>query len=231
MTLGKMEPSSTMEQWYVVDGFNSETGEYTLVKKHGEETEEYLQIKDLLEFYKEQNVRVEYDENRETGYFTYSASGYSIDVEYKEDLNKYLSDNYLYKVENNDSSIVVYERDKIVDIDSSQLVFVDDIEAVLDKNIKNGVWFVQGASVSDASKYERKSLDEIGISETTDEKADAVAQAEYDRKIREIEIQEEKYDAQITELESTLKGIEQEIENQEKIVKQNIQSSFSTFSS
>ena len=146
-------------------------------------------------------------------------------------MNKYLSDNYLYKVENNDSSIVVYERDKIVDIDSSQLVFVDDIEAVLDKNIKNGVWFVQGASVSDASKYERKSLDEIGISETTDEKADAVAQAEYDRKIREIEIQEEKYDAQITELESTLKGIEQEIENQEKIVKQNIQSSFSTFSS
>lgn len=219
------------QDWDVVDGFNSETGEYTLVKKHGEETEEYLQIKDLLEFYKEQNVRVEYDENRETGYFTYSASGYSIDVEYKEDLNKYLSDNYLYKVENNDSSIVVYERDKIVDIDSSQLVFVDDIEAVLDKNIKNGVWFVQGASVSDASKYERKSLDEIGISETTDEKADAVAQAEYDRKIREIEIQEEKYDAQITELESTLKGIEQEIENQEKIVKQNIQSSFSTFSS
>lgn len=219
------------QDWDVVDGFNSETGEYTLVKKHGEETEEYLQIKDLLEFYKEQNVRVEYDENRETGYFTYSASGYSIDVEYKEDLNKYLSDNYLYKVENNDSSIVVYERDKVVDIDSSQLVFVDDIEAVLDKNIKNGVWFVQGASVSDASKYERKSLDEIGISETTDEKADAVAQAEYDRKIREIEIQEEKYDAQITELESTLKGIEQEIENQEKIVKQNIQSSFSTFSS
>ena len=219
------------QDWDVVDGFNSETGEYTLVKKHGEETEEYLQIKDLLEFYKEQNVRVEYDENRETGCFTYSASGYSIDVEYKEDLNKYLSDNYLYKVENNDSSIVVYERDKIVDIDSSQLVFVDDIEAVLDKNIKNGVWFVQGASVSDASKYERKSLDEIGISETTDEKADAVAQAEYDRKIREIEIQEEKYDAQITELESTLKGIEQEIENQEKIVKQNIQSSFSTFSS
>lgn len=219
------------QDWEVVDGFNSETGEYTLVKKHGEETEEYLQIKDLLEFYKEQNVRVEYDENRETGYFTYSASGYSIDVEYKEDLNKYLSDNYLYKVENNDSSIVVYERDKVVDIDSSQLVFVDDIEAVLDKNIKNGVWFVQGASVSDASKYERKSLDEIGISETTDEKADAVAQAEYDRKIREIEIQEEKYDAQITELESTLKGIEQEIENQEKIVKQNIQSSFSTFSS
>ena len=219
------------QDWDVVDGFNSETGEYTLAKKHGEETEEYLQIKDLLEFYKEQNVRVEYDENRETGYFTYSASGYSIDVEYKEDLNKYLSDNYLYKVENNDSSIVVYERDKVVDIDSSQLVFVDDIEAVLDKNIKNGVWFVQGASVSDASKYERKSLDEIGISETTDEKADAVAQAEYDRKIREIEIQEEKYDAQITELESTLKGIEQEIENQEKIVKQNIQSSFSTFSS
>ncbi len=219
------------QDWDVVDGFNSETGEYTLAKKHGEETEEYLQIKDLLEFYKEQNVRVEYDENRETGCFTYSASGYSIDVEYKEDLNKYLSDNYLYKVENNDSSIVVYERDKIVDIDSSQLVFVDDIEAVLDKNIKNGVWFVQGASVSDASKYERKSLDEIGISETTDEKADAVAQAEYDRKIREIEIQEEKYDAQITELESTLKGIEQEIENQEKIVKQNIQSSFSTFSS
>lgn len=219
------------QDWDVVDGFNYETGEYTLVKKHGEETEEYLQIKDLLEFYKEQNVRVEYDENRETGCFTYSASGYSIDVEYKEDLNKYLSDNYLYKVENNDSSIVVYERDKVVDIDSSQLVFVDDIEAVLDKNIKNGVWFVQGASVSDASKYERKSLDEIGISETTDEKADAVAQAEYDRKIREIEIQEEKYDAQITELESTLKGIEQEIENQEKIVKQNIQSSFSTFSS
>lgn len=219
------------QDWDVVDGFNSETGEYTLVKKHGEETEEYLQIKDLLEFYKEQNVRVEYDENRETGCFTYSASGYSIDVEYKEDLNKYLSDNYLYKVENNDSSIVVYERDKVVDIDSSQLVFVDDIEAVLDKNIKNGVWFVQGASVSDASKYERKSLDEIGISETTDEKADAVAQAEYDRKIREIEIQEEKYDAQITELESTLKGIEQEIENQEKIVKQNVQSSFSTFSS
>ena len=220
------------DDWeYVDENFVDNDGSVTLVKKHGEETEEYLQIKDLLEFYKEQNVRVEYDENRETGYFTYSASGYSIDVEYKEDLNKYLSDNYLYKVENNDSSIVVYERDKVVDIDSSQLVFVDDIEAVLDKNIKNGVWFVQGASVSDASKYERKSLDEIGISETTDEKADAVAQAEYDRKIREIEIQEEKYDAQITELESTLKGIEQEIENQEKIVKQNIQSSFSTFSS
>lgn len=220
------------DNWeYVDENFVDNDGSVTLVKKHGEETEEYLQIKDLLEFYKEQNVRVEYDENRETGYFTYSASGYSIDVEYKEDLNKYLSDNYLYKVENNDSSIVVYERDKVVDIDSSQLVFVDDIEAVLDKNIKNGVWFVQGASVSDASKYERKSLDEIGISETTDEKADAVAQAEYDRKIREIEIQEEKYDAQITELESTLKGIEQEIENQEKIVKQNIQSSFSTFSS
>ena len=220
------------DNWeYVDENFVDNDGSVTLVKKHGEETEEYLQIKDLLEFYKEQNVRVEYDENRETGCFTYSASGYSIDVEYKEDLNKYLSDNYLYKVENNDSSIVVYERDKVVDIDSSQLVFVDDIEAVLDKNIKNGVWFVQGASVSDASKYERKSLDEIGISETTDEKADAVAQAEYDRKIREIEIQEEKYDAQITELESTLKGIEQEIENQEKIVKQNIQSSFSTFSS
>ncbi len=220
------------DDWkYVDENFVNNDGSITIVKKHGEETEEYLQIKDLLDFYKEQNVRVEYDENRETGYFTYSASGYSIDVEYKEDLNKYLSDNYLYKVENNDSSIVVYERDKVVDIDSSQLVFVDDIEAVLDKNIKNGVWFVQGASVSDASKYERKSLDEIGISETTDEKADAVAQAEYDRKIREIEIQEEKYDAQITELESTLKGIEQEIENQEKIVKQNIQSSFSTFSS
>ena len=72
---------------------------------------------------------------------------------------------------------------------------------------------------------------DVVIFDIQDEKADAVAQAEYDRKIREIEIQEEKYDAQITELESTLKGIEQEIENQEKIVKQNIQSSFSTFSS
>ena len=49
--------------------------------------------------------------------------------------------------------------------------------------------------------------------------------------MRDIELQEEKFDAQITELENKLKGIEQEIENQQKIVKQNIQSSFSTFAS
>ncbi|UKI41949.1 MAG: hypothetical protein L6V95_02760 [Candidatus Melainabacteria bacterium] len=89
----------------------------------------------------------------------------------------------------------------------------------------------KGASVSDAAKFERKSLDEIGISETTDENANNIAQAEYERKMRDIELQEEKFDAQITELENTLKGIEQEIENQQKIVKQNIQSSFSTFAS
>ena len=218
--------------WEVIDGsFNSETGEYALVKKHGEETEEYLSVMSLLEFYKEQGVNIDINEDRESGFLTYSAYGYSVDVEYKDDLEKYNSDPYLYKVENNDSSLLIYERDKVNDVDISQLVFVDDIEALLDKNIKNGVWFIQGASVSDAAKFERKSLDEIGISETTDENADNIAQAEYERKMRDIELQEEKFDAQITELENTLKGIEQEIENQQKIVKQNIQSSFSTFAS
>ncbi len=218
--------------WEVIDGsFNSETGEYALVKKHGEETEEYLSVMSLLEFYKEQGVNIDINEDRESGFLTYSAYGYSVDVEYKDDLEKYNSDPYLYKVENNDSSLLIYERDKVNDVDISQLVFVDDIEALLDKNIKNGVWFIQGASVSDATKFERKSLDEIGISETTDENADNIAQAEYERKMRDIELQEEKFDAQITELENTLKGIEQEIENQQKIVKQNIQSSFSTFAS
>lgn len=220
------------DDWYIAPGsFNSETGEYTLTATHGEETAEYVALKENLEFYKSQGVIVEENENRDEGQFTYSARGYSVDLEYKDDLTKYNADNYLYKVENNDSSVIIYEREKVNEVDMSQLVFVDDIEALLDKNIKNGVWFVQGASVSDATKYERKTLDEIGISETTDENADAIAQAEYERKMREIELQEEKFDAQITELESTLKGVEQEIENQEKIVKQNVQSSFSTFAS
>ena len=219
------------DEWEYVDGNVNDDGTVALVKKHGEETEEYLSIMSLLEFYKEQGVNIDINEDRESGFLTYSAYGYSVDVEYKDDLEKYNSDPYLYKVENNDSSLLIYERDKVNDVDISQLVFVDDIEALLDKNIKNGVWFIQGASVSDAAKFERKSLDEIGISETTDENADNIAQAEYERKMRDIELQEEKFDAQITELENTLKGIEQEIENQQKIVKQNIQSSFSTFAS
>lgn len=220
------------DEWeYVDDNVVNDDGTVALVKKHGEETEEYLSVMSLLEFYKEQGVNIDINEDRESGFLTYSAYGYSVDVEYKDDLEKYNSDPYLYKVENNDSSLLIYERDKVNDVDISQLVFVDDIEALLDKNIKNGVWFIQGASVSDAAKFERKSLDEIGISETTDENADNIAQAEYERKMRDIELQEEKFDAQITELENTLKGIEQEIENQQKIVKQNIQSSFSTFAS
>ena len=219
------------DEWEYVDGNVNDDGTVALVKKHGEETEEYLSVMSLLEFYKEQGVNIDINEDRESGFLTYSAYGYSVDVEYKNDLEKYNSDPYLYKVENNDSSLLIYERDKVNDVDISQLVFVDDIEALLDKNIKNGVWFIQGASVSDATKFERKSLDEIGISETTDENADNIAQAEYERKMRDIELQEEKFDAQITELENTLKGIEQEIENQQKIVKQNIQSSFSTFAS
>lgn len=220
------------DDWeYVDENFVNDDGSVALVKKHGEETEEYLSIMSLLEFYKEQGVNIDINEDRESGFLTYSAYGYSVDVEYKDDLEKYNSDPYLYKVENNDSSLLIYERDKVNDVDISQLVFVDDIEALLDKNIKNGVWFIQGASVSDAAKFERKSLDEIGISETTDENANNIAQAEYERKMRDIELQEEKFDAQITELENTLKGIEQEIENQQKIVKQNIQSSFSTFAS
>lgn len=219
------------DEWEYVDGNVNDDGTVALVKKHGEETEEYLSVMSLLEFYKEQGVNIDINEDRESGFLTYSAYGYSVDVEYKDDLEKYNSDPYLYKVENNDSSLLIYERDKVNDVDISQLVFVDDIEALLDKNIKNGVWFIQGASVSDAAKFERKSLDEIGISETTDENANNIAQAEYERKMRDIELQEEKFDAQITELENTLKGIEQEIENQQKIVKQNIQSSFSTFAS
>lgn len=219
------------DEWEYVDDTVNDDGTVALVKKHGEETEEYLSVMSLLEFYKEQGVNIDINEDRESGFLTYSAYGYSVDVEYKDDLEKYNSDPYLYKVENNDSSLLIYERDKVNDVDISQLVFVDDIEALLDKNIKNGVWFIQGASVSDAAKFERKSLDEIGISETTDENADNIAQAEYERKMRDIELQEEKFDAQITELENTLKGIEQEIENQQKIVKQNIQSSFSTFAS
>ena len=219
------------DEWEYVDENVNDDGTVALVKKHGEETEEYLSVMSLLEFYKEQGVNIDINEDRESGFLTYSAYGYSVDVEYKDDLEKYNSDPYLYKVENNDSSLLIYERDKVNDVDISQLVFVDDIEALLDKNIKNGVWFIQGASVSDAAKFERKSLDEIGISETTDENADNIAQAEYERKMRDIELQEEKFDAQITELENTLKGIEQEIENQQKIVKQNIQSSFSTFAS
>lgn len=219
------------DDWEYVDDNVNDDGTVALVKKHGEETEEYLSVMSLLEFYKEQGVNIDINEDRESGFLTYSAYGYSVDVEYKDDLEKYNSDPYLYKVENNDSSLLIYERDKVNDVDISQLVFVDDIEALLDKNIKNGVWFIQGASVSDAAKFERKSLDEIGISETTDENADNIAQAEYERKMRDIELQEEKFDAQITELENTLKGIEQEIENQQKIVKQNIQSSFSTFAS
>ena len=219
------------DDWEYVDDNVNDDGTVALVKKHGEETEEYLSIMSLLEFYKEQGVNIDINEDRESGFLTYSAYGYSVDVEYKDDLEKYNSDPYLYKVENNDSSLLIYERDKVNDVDISQLVFVDDIEALLDKNIKNGVWFIQGASVSDAAKFERKSLDEIGISETTDENANNIAQAEYERKMRDIELQEEKFDAQITELENTLKGIEQEIENQQKIVKQNIQSSFSTFAS
>lgn len=219
------------DEWEYVDDTVNDDGTVALVKKHGEETEEYLSVMSLLEFYKEQGVNIDINEDRESGFLTYSAYGYSVDVEYKDDLEKYNSDPYLYKVENNDSSLLIYERDKVNDVDISQLVFVDDIEALLDKNIKNGVWFIQGASVSDAAKFERKSLDEIGISETTDENANNIAQAEYERKMRDIELQEEKFDAQITELENTLKGIEQEIENQQKIVKQNIQSSFSTFAS
>ena len=219
-------------KWDIIEGsFNSETGEYTLVKKHGEETEEYLEVMSLLEFYKEQGVNVEFDEDKDSGFLTYSFSGYSVDVEYKDDLEKFYSDPYLYKVENGDSSIVIYEREKIQDVDMSQLLFVDDIESVLSQNIKNGIWFLQGASIDDPSKYERKSLDEIGIVETDDENANAIAQAEYEKSIRDIELKEEKLDAQITELESTLKAVEQEIENQEKIIKQNIQSGFSTFAS
>ena len=144
-------------------------------------------------------------------------------------MEKYNSDNYLYKVENNDSSIIIYEREKCVDIDLDNFVFVDDIEALIDKNIKNGVWFIQGASITDSSKFERKSLDEIGIIETTDEEADAIAQAEYERKMREIELREEEIDAKIAKYESEEKIINQEIENEQKIVKQNIQSSCSTF--
>lgn len=219
-------------KWDIIEGsFNSETGEYTLVKKHGEETEEYLEVMSLLEFYKEQGVNVEFDEDKDSGFLTYSFSGYSVDVEYKDDLEKFYSDPYLYKVENGDSSIVIYEREKIQDVDMSQLLFVDDIESVLSQNIKNGIWFLQGASIDDPSKYERKSLDEIGIVETDDENANAIAQAEYEKSMRDIELKEEKLDAQITELESTLKAVEQEIENQEKIIKQNIQSGFSTFAS
>lgn len=219
-------------KWDIIEGsFNSETGEYTLVKKHGEETEEYLEVMSLLEFYKEQGVNVEFNEDKDSGFLTYSFSGYSVDVEYKDDLEKFYSDPYLYKVENGDSSIVIYEREKIQDVDMSQLLFVDDIESVLSQNIKNGIWFLQGASIDDPSKYERKSLDEIGIVETDDENANAIAQAEYEKSMRDIELKEEKLDAQITELESTLKAVEQEIENQEKIIKQNIQSGFSTFAS
>ncbi|UKI41950.1 MAG: hypothetical protein L6V95_02765 [Candidatus Melainabacteria bacterium] len=92
---------------------------------------------------KEQGVNIDINEDRESGFLTYSAYGYSVDVEYKDDLEKYNSDPYLYKVENNDSSLLIYERDKVNDVDISQLVFVDDIEALLDKNIKNGVWFIQ----------------------------------------------------------------------------------------
>lgn len=211
--------------------FDSENGTYTLSRKHGEETEEYLEVMSLLEFYKEQGVNVEFDEDKDSGFLTYSFSGYSVDVEYKDDLEKFYSDPYLYKVENGDSSIVIYEREKIQDVDMSQLLFVDDIESVLSQNIKNGIWFLQGASIDDPSKYERKSLDEIGIVETDDENANAIAQAEYEKSMRDIELKEEKLDAQITELESTLKAVEQEIENQEKIIKQNIQSGFSTFAS
>ena len=220
------------DDWeYVDENSINDDGTVTLVKKHGEETEEYLEVMSLLEFYKEQGVNVEFDEDKDSGFLTYSFSGYSVDVEYKDDLEKFYSDPYLYKVENGDSSIVIYEREKIQDVDMSQLLFVDDIESVLSQNIKNGIWFLQGASIDDPSKYERKSLDEIGIVETDDENANAIAQAEYEKSMRDIELKEEKLDAQITELESTLKAVEQEIENQEKIIKQNIQSGFSTFAS
>ena len=206
-------------------------GTVNLIKKHGDETQEYLDTMALIEFYEQQGVNVEYTVDKDSGFLTYSASGYAVDMQYKDEIEKYYSDDYLYKVDNTPSSLVIFQREQVKDLDTTQILFVDDFDSLLDKNLKNGVWFIEGASIKDSNNFERKSLDEVGITESNDEYADELAQAEYDRTIREIEIQEEKIDAQITELENNLKAIEQEIENQQTIIKQNIQSGFSTFAS
>ena len=218
-----------LEEWEEVQ--DNGDGTVTFVKKHGEETQEYLDTMALIEFYEQQGVNVEYTVDKDSGFLTYSALGDAVDIQYKDEIEKYYSDDYLYKVDNTPSSLNIFQREQVKDVDTTQILFVDDFDSLLDKNLKNGVWFVQGASIKDSNNFERKSLDEVGITESTDEYADELAQAEYDRTIREIEIQEEKIDAQITELENNLKAIEQEIENQQTIIKQNIQSGFSTFAS
>ncbi len=206
----------------------NEDGTVTLVATHGEKTEDYTYFEEIRKFYEDQGVSVTTEEN--DGFLTYTIEGNCVDIAYKAQYEKYkeLEETNECKFKDTTNYLIIQQREQINEIDESKICFVDNFDSVIDAKLKNGEWFIQGASLEDETKLVRKDLEEVGIFETTDEQADAIAEAEYQREMREIELKEEQYDAQITKIENELKAIEQDIENQNKILKASIESGYST---
>ena len=206
----------------------NDDGTVTLVATHGEKTEDYTYFEEIRKFYEDQGVTVTTEED--DGFLTYSINGNCVDIAYKAQYDKYkeLEETNECKFKDTTNYLIVQQREQINEIDESQICFVDNFDSVIDSKLKNGEWFIQGASLEDETKLVRKDLEEVGIFETTDEQADAIAEAEYEREIREIELKEERCDAELAKIESELKAIEQDIENQNKILKASIESGYST---
>ena len=102
------------------------------------------------------------------------------------------------------------------------------------KAISEGVYFFATYGVQDGeekARFRTYSVDEMSfVYSEYDKSDDAAAQAEYDKTMNQIQVKDKKLELELQQLETERDAITTEMESVQKVIEDNIQSTFKAFS-
>ncbi|MBQ8475525.1 hypothetical protein IJ531_00525 [bacterium] len=192
--------------------------------------------------------------------FNSGAGKETVDVtyaNYKNYMNQQLdglssSGNKMFLVSSSGSKIIVSSEDEIENMIKSNLdengneifttsdfMVAPDLDKVenFQKAIQDGIYYFatlnQDESTKETDKFKTLGWDSLeagAISEVYDVSDDAAAQAEYDKTQSRIESLDKKLELQLNKLESERNALETELESVQKVIDDNVDSSFKVFS-
>lgn len=111
-------------------------------------------------------------------------------------------------------------------------IFEDVVQpSALQKNLEDGNFFFAPKTKNEQTgEYDKKSIAMLNnVSSDYDKSDDAAAKARYDKKMNIAEAKDAMLEMRLSQLESSHKAIETEMESVQKIVDDNVESSFKTF--
>lgn len=140
-----------------------------------------------------------------------------------------------YTSRTDEKGIEYYVESKFSESDFMIVEDLDDTDS-FQQNIKDGVYYFATYGVHAGEDRERfrtlewETLEAGAINEVYDKSDDALAQAEYDRVMNQIQAQDKKLELQLDECNTERDAIQTEMEAVKKVIDENVESTFKAFS-